>query len=745
MKRRDFLRRNSVLLALAPLAGLGPDSSRGFPAKWNRQQVSGAVPNARGNSAAWWEKEPLLVYEVSMFTLPGYTMDNNWQDKADPAAEVGDVAAARALQTHQGSIIPGHLSDRSGYFKSSLFKESQRDYLAAYLEKSRSAGFRTIIYFNVHSVKPEFGADHQDWLQIRSNGRPIEGLYGGMTSFCVNSPWRDWVRDVCLDLCRYPIDGIFFDGPCLFTDCCYCADCRRLYKESFGKEMPPKEAGRPEIRELARFQAESLRRFLEHSNTAIKKTRPDVLFYCNAGPREEPYYLIGRNNRVLIQSQDVLAAEGGFIYDELSHQPVWRVGSNAKYYQTQASGKPTLVFMSPAHGPWRSYYLSECELQLAFSQAPIHGSGVWFTAFHWFPERPAFRKIAGAYQFFSDHRDVYFRTRSLAQTAVIWPADAINFYKNPAYSVQARRNNEHTGIIHDEFNGFYDALIKSHIPCDILDEQSLRREDIDRYALIVLPNAACTGTEVDARLRQYAAKGGNIIASFETSLCDEAGRRQENFSLSDLFGVRLLRSPVKPYPHFYFFRREGWPEVFSGIQPELLPAPLGSAEVALSGAKLISPFSIKFKSWDGSEILPSEFPAVTMNPAGKGRVVYLAGPFGEHYWKYKQAEIRQLLNNLFLWLSPRTVILENAPETIEVVHRETADGREVVTFINYSGGLGRPFESVEPRENIVVKIRTAKSRVRALKLNRPLEFRREAAGLVVRIPRLEIFETLVLE
>jgi hypothetical protein len=734
MKRRDFLYQNSLILALAPLAGrLGMNQ---------QQRVSAASTNS---SAAWWEDEPLLVYEATMFTLPGYTMDNNWQQSADPAEEARDVAAVHALQTHQTSILPGHLTNRFCYFKSPHFKENRRDYLAAYLEKSRQAGFRTIIYFNVHVVKPEYGAEFPEWLQIRSDRTPIDGLYGGEKSFCVNSPWRDWVRDVCLDLCRYPIDGIFFDGPCLFANCCYCPHCQRLYKEQYGKDLPPKEAGHPELSRLARFQADSLRRFLEHSNKAIKRIRPDVLLYCNAGPREEPYYLIGRNNRTLIESQDVLAAEGGFIYNELSGQPIWRVGSNAKYYQTQAGAKPTGIFMSPAHGPWRSYYLSEPELRLSFSQAPIHGSGIWFSAFHWFPKQPVFKKIAEDYQFFSDHREIYFKTSSKARVAVVWPADAINFYKSPADSVQARQNREPVGGINDEFNGFYDALVKSHVPSDILDEESLRHEDIARYSLLVLPNAACTGAIADDRLRDYVRNGGNIIASFEASLCDENGRRFDEFGLSDLFGVRLLRSGLKPYPHFYFFRRDSWPDIFKDIRPELLPAPLVSCEVELKGAKLVSPFSIKLKGWDGSEILPSEYPAITINEYGKGRVVYLAGAFGEQYWKYKQPEIRLLLRNLFHQLSPPLISLDKAPETVEVVHRQTKDGREVVTLINYSGGLHRPFESIEPLTDIGIRVRTAKTRAKVLKAGRSLEPLCEGDWLSVRIPRLELFETLVFD
>jgi hypothetical protein len=123
----------------------------------------------------------------------------------------------------------------------------------------------------------------------------------------------------------------------------------------------------------------------------------------------------------------------------------------------------------------------------------------------------------------------------------------------------------------------------------------------------------------------------------------------------------------------------------------------------------------------------------------------LAGAFGEQYWRFKQLEIRLLLRNLYRLLSPPLITLENAPETVEVVHRKTQDGREIVTLINYSGGLHRPSESLRPLENIGVQVKTGRTRVQALKAGRSLEPRRDGDWLAVRIPRLEIFETLVLE
>jgi len=164
------------------------------------------------------------------------------------------------------------------------------------------------------------------------------------------------------------------------------------------------------------------------------------------------------------------------------------------------------------------------------------------------------------YKFFSDNRDYYFNTRSMARVAIVWPEDSINFYAKPSVLhgdfTQGGQKGEKTGDINEEFNGFYDALLKAHIPCDIIDEESVRKEDIFKYDLLILPNVGCTGKEFDDRLKEFVREGGNVIASFETSICDECGNRGSDLSLSDLFGIKMLRTPLKPFPHFYFFRQE---------------------------------------------------------------------------------------------------------------------------------------------------------------------------------------------
>ncbi len=596
MKRRDFLQNNLIFWSSRPWAGgrasagpRRPSRARGFgPTRPARRLYRFRTP-------AWVGKSR------SSSTSPMFTFARfRWQQLAagaDPAAEAGDVAAARALQTHQTSIIPGHLTNRFCYFRSPRFKENRRDYLAAYLEKSRAAGFRTIVYFNVHAVKPEFGADRPDWRQVRFDGRPLDDIYGIETSFCVNSPWRDWVRDVCLDLCRYPIDGIFFDSV-PFRQLLLLRPGRKLYQQAHGREMPPKEAGHPEIGDLASFQSESLRRFLEHSNLAIKSVRPDVLLYCNAGPREEPYYLIGRNNRVLIKGQDILAAEGGFVYGELSGQPPWRVGSNAST-SSAGGGKPTgICHCRPptvlgerhrARPSWRSPV-----------QGSVHGSGGLLRGVSTGSRTAGFRRIAATSAYFSGgNRDTLLRdgghwrdphrlapTRSISTGVPLEPGSP---------GVEA------TGSINDE-STLLRCLDQEPRPCTT-DEESLRATT-STYSLLILPTPPARETAGQAaRVRGRA----DALASFE-SCCrmrPAAGKAISGWPTSSGSGFsghqsNPIRISISSGPTI-------GPRFFPGSGPTSCRRRLSPARSRLRGPRSSAPSPSSSRVGTGAKSFPRSF------------------------------------------------------------------------------------------------------------------------------------------
>ena len=81
--------------------------------------------------------------------------------------------------------------------------------------------------------------------------------------------------------------------------------------------------------------------------------------------------------------------------------------------------------------------------------------------------------------------------------------------------------------------GWYQALIESRIPFDMVHDHLLGREALASYKTLILPNiAALSDAQCDQLPKRLSATAVNLIATFETSLYDEWERRRErNFAL----------------------------------------------------------------------------------------------------------------------------------------------------------------------------------------------------------------------
>ena len=207
---------------------------------------------------------------------------------------------SKLWQCPLASTTAGSSSSRS------LRQHLMSDYLGPYLIEAKKHGIRTFIYFNVHYYTMRFALEHPDWREIRQNGQPLDGVYDTGASFCVNTPWRDWVFQVIRDLAAYPIDGIFYDGPIYRPDTCYCKYCRAKFRQRYGTEMPPKDmrSGKP-FQQLLAFQADSIADFLRDTRTILKAKNPDCALYMNGGVRGANW-ATARLNRVLVKEQDLL-------------------------------------------------------------------------------------------------------------------------------------------------------------------------------------------------------------------------------------------------------------------------------------------------------------------------------------------------------------------------------------------------------------------------------------------------------
>ena len=91
--------------------------------------------------------------------------------------------------------------------------------------------------------------------------------------------------------------------------------------------------------------------------------------------------------------------------------------------------------------------------------------------------------------------------------------------------------------------GFYRMAMEEHLPLTLITEQDLRPELLSRHRVLILPNTACLSDAQVETIRSYVRGGGGLVATCETSVCDERGRPRGDFALRDVFGAGCLGRP----------------------------------------------------------------------------------------------------------------------------------------------------------------------------------------------------------
>lgn len=689
----------------------------------------------------WWQTEPLRIFEI------GSAMSD--LDSLDPAVEAEKRAAyfPNAEHLHVMAHTRG-MDDRGFYFKTEAGSVPNRDYLGEYLPEAHKRGIRVIIYFNVHWYTQEFGQKHPDWLQIREGGEPIDGVYTTGTSFCVNTPYREWCFQVLRDLCAYEIDGVFYDGPIFFASTCYCASCQEKFRALYWKPLPPKsDSDHPDFALLLKFQTQSLVDFLHDSREVINSINPNILFCMNSGGRAANWPT-GRMNRELIKEQDLLGTEGGFLYGDLRRTPFWKPGCEAKLIETQSGGKPAVIFNCAGHKSWNFYPLPKAEIRLLYADTIANGANVWFAVFPDDIGQPEIEPIAHMNAFVRDNARYYVGTRSEARVALVWSDVTANFYKASDVSrtdFTHKIKGSDIGNIYAEFAGFYEALLRNHILFDVMDDVSLEGEDLGRYGLIILPNVACMGHQAAQRLGEYVFEGGNILSTFETSLCDEHGRRGDQFRLHRVFGVASKNTILGPREWDYAVSAGEHP-ITEAITKRWIPSPRYALQVGLADGQALMYLTLGLKGCYDSFPVASPDPFLVVHSWGEGRSVYLPADLGNAVDQFRFPEHLRLVGDSVRWLSRPRLVLNGAPSSLEVVLR--SQGRRLlIHLVNFTGEMIRPMESVIPVSNLGISLKDvgeAKS-VRALWAEEALEFEVAERTLRFTVPHLSEYELIVVE
>src|SRR5262249_38413255 len=262
--------------------------------------------------------------------------------------------------------------------------------------------------------------------------------------------------------------------------------------------------------------------------------------------------------------------------------------------------------------------------------------------------------------------------------------------------------------------------------------------------------------EACRNIRAYAASGGSILATFETSRYDEWGDARPEPALADLFGVASAGDPVGPTANSYMRLERPHPGVggFEGTAP--LPGAENRLPVrARESAPPVLTVVPSYPAFPPEMVFPrtprTDEPAAVFRESGRSRVAYFAGDVDRTFWRSGHPDLGHLLANAVRWLlgdAPPPVAIEGEGVT-ELFAWETDPGCAPPTLTSTTptrrrASVRRSSPIGPPRVAFEMPAGRRVARVEAIRAGARLPFRQEGGTVRFEVPTVADYEVVAL-
>ena len=609
------------------------------------------VIGARPPAPAWCDKPMRWAQLVLVENDPGQVDLGFWLDyfrrvKADAAC-----LSAGGIVAYYPTDVPFH--HRSAWLGGS-------DPFGALVRGCRALGMTVIARTDPHATRDDLAGAHPDWIAVDADGKPRRHWANPeLWITCALGPYNfEFMTAVHREIVsRYDVDGIFTNRWAHQSEC-FCEHCRRQFRAATGLDLPrTTDPADPARRAVVAWRKARLTELWTRWDADIRQTRPAACFIPN-GP---PDLRIAGLMQAPIQFADHQARRG--------LTPPWSNGRRAKELHAVMQGRPVGgIFSVGVEEPhrWKDSVQSEAEIRLWVADATANGMRPWFAKFagvlrdrRWLPV------VERIYDWHHRHERYLRNTQSLARVALLLSEQTASGY----FPGAARPLGDHV-------SGMYHALVEARVPFDMIHEAFLTPERLDRYALVVLANAAALSDAQCAALRAYVERGGGLVATFESSRYDEHGRKRPDFGLADLFGARDAGGVEGPMKNAYL-TLEGEPGARHPVLAGLDDAPRvihGVWRVRTAPTAPLQPPLTLVPSYPDlpmEDVFPRQertsTPELYLREPGRGRVAYFPWDVDRTFWEVLSPDHGALLAGAVRWASRgATPAAVTGPGLIEV-------------------------------------------------------------------------------
>ncbi len=567
-----------------------------------------------------------------------------------------------------------------------------RDLFGELAQAAHDDGLAVIARMDSNRVHEDFYRAHPDWFARDADGQPYRNTDLFVT--CVNSPYYDeFIPSVLREIIERSHPEGFADNNWNGVgrdQICFCENCQRKFRDLTGQPIPrAKNWDDPVYRQWLQWNyARRLEIWDLNNRTTREAGGPDCLWCGMMGGSIPDACSRFRNLKAICERSEFVMLDEQSRLDATGFQHNGEVGKMV--HGVLGWDKPVAESMAMYQTPRPTFRLAakpEPEVRLWMLDGIAGGIRPWWHRVSAYDEdRRIYRTAEPILRWHAENQSYLIDRRPIATVGLVWSQSNADFYgrDNPDELVELPRH------------GWINALVRARIPHLPVHADHIAR-DADKFSVLVLPNlAAMTAPQVEA-VNQFVRRGGSLIATGETSCCNEWGEPLADFALADLFGAHVAdgkpastdsekRRSMLETQHTYLRLTPELRLRFDGPKAGTEPPAAGERHPVLKGfdetdilafGGLLEPLRVD----DGTTVLATFIPAFPIFPpesvwmreprtdipglilnetGGRGRVAFLPADFDRRFGRDPLPDHGNLLANLVRWAAR-----ENFPLQIE--------------------------------------------------------------------------------
>ena len=515
----------------------------------------------------------------------------------------------------------------------------------------RKLGMVVIARTDPHAIHQDAADAHPEWIAVEQSGQKRKHWADpSLWVTCALGPYNfEFMTEVTREIVReYKVDGIFTNR-WAGSGMCYCASCEKLFRAASGHSLPrTSDPLDPARRDYILWREKRLFELWRLWDGEIRRINPAARYIANAGG--------GALSNLDMKTIGELAPT--LFADRQARRGLmapWENGKNGKEYRATLGRKAIVgIFSVGVEEPyrWKDSVQSDAEIRIWVADGVANDLRPWFTKFAGVLHDKRWLKTVEDLYLRYARWEPYLRNEApVARVGMVYSQQTATYYG-------AGKAGEK---VEDPALGFYQALLEARMPFEMVHDRMLDAANLDRFRLLILPNIAALSEAQCRQLAAFVERGGGLVATHETSLFDEWGKRRANFGLASLFGVKPAGPVEGPMKNAYLRLEhesakgnpllrglEDAPRIIHGVH-RVPVTPDAAARFEGRPLTLIPSYPDLPMEMVYPRIEHTDTAEVYARQVGQGRVVYFPWDIDRTFWEVLSADHGTLLRNAIDW------------------------------------------------------------------------------------------------